>query len=138
MTNERFLIVAYFLCLAFAAALGMMVYLILRRSFGALVESGSAKRLPLLLKRLFPCGLLLPVLLGFFTVSYQGCSRRTYEEIVQDHWYVEQKSKEQISSAMQYVALAILFWDAVLVVTVRLSRKDEGGVATARRRNTEA
>jgi len=127
MTNERYLIASYFVCTALATVLGILVYLFLRRSFGGVADMASGKRLPLILKRLLPCGLLFPSLLGFFSVSYRGCNRTNYEEIVQSRTYLVEKNQEQISSVLLSIIIAVLFWDVVVLLILKYAQNGRNG-----------
>lgn len=126
MTNERYLIVSYFLAAALSAGLGILVYLFLRRPFSSVADAASGRRLPSLLKRLLPCGLVFPALLGFISVSYQGCNK-TYEQVVESRDYLIQKNQEQISSALLYILGAVLFWDVIVLLTLRYAKNRTGG-----------
>ena len=127
MTNEQYLIASYFVCAALSMALGILVYLFLRRSFGGVADLASGKRLPSILKGLLPCGLLFPTLLGFFSVSYRGCNRTTYEEIVQSRTYLVEKNQEQISSVLVSILIAVLFWDVVLFLILKYAQNSRNG-----------
>ena len=128
MTNERYLIVSYFLIAALSVGLGILVYLYLRRPFNIVSDSARGKRLPSMLKKLFPIGLLFPAVLGFTSVAYRGCvDHRTYEAIVQDRSYLIQKNQEQISSAMLYVLGAVLVWDVIVLLTLRFAQSRTDG-----------
>jgi hypothetical protein len=122
MTNERYLIASYFAGAALSAGLGTMVYLFLRRSFGGVADAASGKRLSSMLKRLLPWGLLFPALLGFVTVSYQGCGRTTYEEIIQNRSYLVEKNQEQISSVLLYILVAVVFWDVIVLLILKYAQ----------------
>jgi hypothetical protein len=119
MTNERYLIASYFAGAALSAGLGSMVYLFLRHPFGGVADAASGKGLTSMLKRLLHWGLLLPALLGFVSVSYQGCGRHSYEEIVQDRSYLVEKNQEQISSVLIYILVAIVFWDVIVLLVLK-------------------
>jgi len=122
MTNERYLIASYFAGAALSAGLGTIVYLFLRRPFGSVADAASGKRLSSMLKRLLPWGLLFPALLGFVSVSYQGCGRTTYEEIVQNRSYLVEKNQEQISSVLRYILVAVVFWDVIVLLILKYSQ----------------
>jgi hypothetical protein len=121
MTNKRYLIASYFAGAALSAGLGTMVYLFLRRPFGGGADTASGKRLSSTLKRLLPCGLLFPALLGFVSVSYQSCGR-TYEEIVQNRSYLVEKNQEQISSVLLYILVAVVFWDVIVFLILKYAQ----------------
>ena len=118
MTNEQYLIVSYFACAALSVVAGILVYLYLRRPFSAVAESAPGKHLPAILKRLFPCGLLFPALLGFLSVSYQGCGK-SYADIVADRNFLVAKNHEQISAILFYVVVAVLFWNLIALLILR-------------------
>jgi len=122
MTNEQYLIASYFAGAALSAGLGTMVYLFLRRPFSGVADAASGKRLSSTMKRLLPCGLLFPALLGFVSVSYQSCGRRTYEEIVQNRSYLVEKNQEQISSVLLYLLVAVVFWDVIVFLILKYAQ----------------
>ncbi|HKV76976.1 MAG TPA: hypothetical protein VJP02_02480 [Candidatus Sulfotelmatobacter sp.] len=122
MTNERYLIASYFAGAALSGGLGAMVYLFLRRPFGGVADGASGKRLSSMLKRLLPWGLLFPALLGFVSVSYQGCGRTTYEEIIQNRSYLVEKNQEQISSVLLYILLAVVFWNVIVLLILKYAQ----------------
>jgi len=119
MTNERYLIVSYFFCAALSVALGTVVYLFLRRPFADIADATSRNHLRSILKRLFPIGLLFPAVLGFVSVSYQSCGRRTYEKIVESRRYLVEKNQEQISSIFLSILAAVLLWNVVALFVVK-------------------
>ncbi|MGD0293739.1 MAG: hypothetical protein ABSB30_07775 [Terracidiphilus sp.] len=123
MTNEQYLIVSYFVCAALSLAAGVLVYLYLRRPFAVVAGSAHGKRLPAILKRLFPCGLLFPALLGFVSVSYQSCGHTTYESIVESRSYLVAKNHEQISAILFYIVIAVLFWNLIALLILRSAQK---------------
>ena len=123
MTNDQYLIVSYFVCAAISVAAGILVYLYLRRPFAAVADAASGKHLPSLLKRLLPCGLVFPALLGFLSVTYQSCNRTTYTEIVESRSYLVTKNHEQISAILFYVLVAVLFWNLIALLILRSARE---------------
>jgi hypothetical protein len=123
MTNDTYLVVSYVICAALSITLGLLVYLFLRRPFVAVAEGAPWKHLRLILRRLFPIGLLFPALLGFVSVSYQSCDRETYKKIVDSRGYLIEKNREQISSTLLSLAVAILAWDAVILIMTKLGRR---------------
>ena len=125
MTNERYLIVSYFICAALSAALGTLAYLFLRRPLASIVDSASGRHLASTLKRLLPFGLLFPALLGFVSVSYSSCERTTYEEIVQSRGYLVEKNQEQISSILLSILVAVLIWDVVIFLILKFAQSGE-------------
>jgi hypothetical protein len=122
MTNEQYLIASYFAGAALSAGLGAMAYLFLRRPFGGVADAASGKRLSSMLKKLLPWGLLFPALLGFVSVSYQGCGRTTYQEIIQNRSYLVEKNQEQISSVLLYILVAVVFWDVIVLFILKYAQ----------------
>ena len=124
MTNDKYLIVSYFISSALSIVLGTLVYLFLRRPFAGIVDATPSKHLRSILKRLFPVGLLFPALLGFVSVSYQSCGRHTYAEIVESRHYLVEKNQEQISSTLLSIVVAVLVWDAVILLLTKLAQRE--------------
>jgi hypothetical protein len=118
LTNDQYLIVSYFVCAALSLAAGVLVYLYLRRPFAGVADSAPGNHLPALLKRLLPCGLIFPALLGFLSVSYQGCGK-SYADIVASREYLVAKNHEQLSAILFYIAVAILFWNLIALLILR-------------------
>jgi hypothetical protein len=118
LTNEQYLIVSYFVCAALSLAAGILVYLYLRRPFAAVAAAASGKHLPAILKRLFPCGLIFPALLGFLSVSYRGCNE-SYENIIEHREYLVSINKQQISAILFYIVVAVLFWNLIALLILR-------------------
>lgn len=123
MTNDTYLVVSYFTCAALSIALGTVVYLLLRGPFAVVADAAPRKHLRSILKRLFPIGLLLPALLGFVSVSYQSCNRQTYAKIVESRRYLVEKNQEQISATLLSIVVAVLVWDAVILLLTKLTQK---------------
>ena len=114
---------SYFVCAVLSVAAGLLVYLYLRRPFAGVADAASRKNLPSILKRLFPCGLIFPALLGFLSVSYQGCGK-SYADIVASRGYLVAKNQEQLSAILFYVVVAILFWNLIALLILRSVQKD--------------
>jgi len=106
---------------------GVMVYLYLRRSFAGVVEASAGKHLPSMLKKLFPCGLIFPALLGFLSVSYESCDRTTYKEIVEYRTYLVAKNHEQISAVLFCIVVAVLLWNLIALLILRSSQQGKKG-----------
>ena len=132
MTNDRYLVVSYFVCVALSALLGTLAFLFLRRPFDGVANAARSKRLASTLRRLFPVGLLFPALLGFLSVSYQSCGRSTYGEIVQNRGYLVQKNQQQISSTLDFIVDAVVVWNILVVLVLKsaqASRNEPSGRA---------
>ena len=115
------------MCAALSIVVGVLVYLYLRRSFDSVADAASGKHLPSILRRLLPCGFVFTALLGFVSVSYQGCSRTTYTEIVESREYLVAKNHEQIAAVMFYVLIAVLFWNLVALLILRSAQHGRNG-----------
>jgi hypothetical protein len=124
MTNDTYLVVSYVICAALSIVLGTLVYLFLRGPFAVVADAAPRKHLRTILKRLFPIGLLFPVLLGFVSVSYQSCDRQTYAKIVESRSYIAQKNQEQISSTLLSIVMAVLVWDVVILLLTKLAQRE--------------
>ena|SRR5690349_7841426 len=121
MTNERYLIVSYFVVAVLAVAFAWATWLYLRRSFWGITQTLSEGYFSRILKAMFPAGLFFPALLGFVSFSYLSCGK-SYEEIVKDRYYLIHKNQEQISYILLWIAGALLFWDLIIVLALRFAR----------------
>ncbi len=122
MTNERYLTASYFLVAVISVGLGTVAYLFLRHPFEGVADTASGKNLTSILKRLFPWGLLMPALLGFVSVSYHGCNRTPYGEIVKNRNYLVEKNQEQLSSVLLYIVVAVVLWDVIALLILKFAR----------------
>lgn len=122
MTNDRYLIVSYFVVAAISLVFGMAVFVYLRRPFEDSLKFFAGKNLAAALKRLFPVGIIVPALLGFVSVAYETCGFGTYEGVVRDRQYLIQKNHEQLSSVCLMLLIAIIFWDILVIVVQKCGR----------------
>jgi hypothetical protein len=113
-----------------SVAAGVFVYLYLRKPFAGAADVALGKHLPSILKRLFPCGLIFAALLGFLSVSYKGCSRTTYSEIVENRSYLIEKNQAQLSSILLFILIAVLFWDTVALLILWKAQRVRNGSST--------
>jgi len=116
--------VSYFVCAALSVAAGILVYLYLRRPFAAVTAAASGKHLPEIIKRLFPCGLVFPALLGFLSVSYRGCNE-SYESIIARREYLIAINQQQLSAILFYIVVAVLFWNFIGILILRSGQRDK-------------
>lgn len=118
MTNDQYLVASYFVAAACSLVIGLCVFLWLRAPLRSFCAALPWKGLRRLLANIFPAGLVLPAFLGFLSVSYFGCDKDSYEKIVANRGYLEQKNLEQISSSFAYVFFAMCVWCLVLAIAM--------------------
>jgi len=122
MTNDRYLIVSYFVVAAISLVCGLVVFFYLRRPFEDSLKSSAGRNLATALKRLFPVGIIVPALLGFVSVAYETCAVGTYEGAVRDRQYLIQKNHEQLSSVCLALFFAIIFWNLLIIFVYKYGR----------------
>ncbi len=122
MTNEQYLIASYFTVGAICTALAAGVYLFLKNSFIGIIRHIPFRQLSLILKRLFLIGILFPALVGFFSVSFRSCSKDTYEEIIADRDYLIETNKEELSTSVFHIVVALFVWGVIAAGAVYLVR----------------
>jgi hypothetical protein len=122
MTNDRYLIVSYFVAGAISLVFGTAAFLFLRRPFEDALKFCAGRNLGAALKRLFPVGIIVPALLGFVSVAYKDCGVGTYERVVRDRQYLIQKNHEQLSSVCLMLFIAIVFWNLLFIVVQKYGR----------------
>ncbi|MGD1156880.1 MAG: hypothetical protein ABSA41_13745 [Terriglobia bacterium] len=123
MNNEQFLILSYFIVGALVMAIGLAVYSCLHRPLTGITLTFRNSHLGLILKRLFPVGLVLPALAGFLSVNYHGC-QRNYAKIIADRSYLVEKNQEQISTACFFLMVALLVWGAIVLISLATRLED--------------
>jgi hypothetical protein len=123
LTNDQYLISSYFVCAALSIVAGALIYIYLRRPFAGVADASSSKHLSSILKKLFPCGLFFPALLGFVSVPYQGCSRTTYAEVIENREYLVAKNHEQIAAVLFCILVAVLFWNVVAFLILKSAQR---------------
>ena len=122
MNNEQFLIVSYFTVGAVAVVIGLTVYACLRRPFAGITLAFRNQPLGLILRRLFPVGLVLPALAGFLSVNYQSCGR-SYASAIASRTYLIGKNQEQMSSACLFLLIALVVWGMVVLLSLATQLK---------------
>jgi hypothetical protein len=128
MSNEQYLVTSYFAVAGLSGLIALAAFDYLWRSFTSLTEASSWREFSALLRRVFPAGLLLPSLAGFFSVTYFSCDRSTYERIISDREYLVQVNHQQVSMSMWYLAIAVLLWAAIAVGIVTIIRRGDKGL----------
>ena len=114
MTNEQYLVVSYFTVGLLSFAFALATYLLLRHSFIGVTQAVRGK-LSIILRRLFFIGIILPALVGFFSVSFRSCSKETYVQIIADRSYLVAKNQEQLSTSLSHIVIALLLWGLIIL-----------------------
>lgn len=126
MTNERYLIVSYFLFAFVSLGLGVVAYRELRTPFAAIADAVAGKSSSALLKRLLRLSITTAAVLGFLSVSYTQHGCVDYENVVKDRAYLVQLNREQIQSASDWIVYAVFAWCAVVVICLVVWRNKQG------------
>jgi len=127
MTNEQYLVLSYFLVAALCLGLGTVCCLFLRTPLHILASNLPWKNWTRLLTRLFPVGILLPVLMGFASVSYRGCNVQSYDQILRNRAYLVNVNHHQLRTSILYLICAVLIWDAMLLLVMVAVRRSRNG-----------
>jgi hypothetical protein len=122
MNNEQFLIASYFGIGALVMGLGLGVYACLRRPLQGIALTFRSGHLGMILRRLLPVGLVLPALAGFLSVDYESCGMN-YAKAVSDRSYLMAKNQEQIAAACFYLAVALVVWEVIVLLTLATQAK---------------
>ena len=117
MNNEQFLILSYFIVGALVIAIGLTVHAYLRRPLAGIMRTFRNSHLGLILRRLFPVGLVLPALAGFLSVNYHACDRN-YAKIIAERSYLVEKNQEEISTACLFLLMALFAWGVIVLISL--------------------
>ena len=125
MRNDQFLIASYFVTSLLCLGLAVAAYLWLRRPveqiFSALPRQDWGK----VLKKAFPASTILLALSGFLSVSYYGCTNRSYANIVSDHAYIISVNQQQIAATLSSIVVAVFVWAVIVVVNLWSIRREQ-------------
>jgi len=122
VSNERFLVISYFVVLLASLGIGLAAYLALRRPFRAVCDtSGSA--MVRLIRRFFLVGIVGPAFLGFCSVSYFSCNVTTYDKVIESRSYLIGINQDQLQAALIYTILGLVVWCGLVFVILLTSRK---------------
>ena len=130
MSNEQYLIVSYFAVGALVLAIAVLTYLWLKRGLAGVADSVPQRPLGVLLKRLFLVGIVLPSLVGLFSVSFKTCGTDTYAQVIADRAYLMAKNREQVTTSLNYIIAALIVWGLILLVplvAIKRSKPASGG-----------
>jgi hypothetical protein len=123
MSNETYLIAAYFVVSAICLAISVAAYRWLRRPMQATADSLLRENWGKIIRRGFPLSMVLFVLCACLSVSYYGCEGKEYSDIVKDRSYITAKNAEQISKSLDAVVRSVALWSVILAVALRASRR---------------
>jgi hypothetical protein len=125
MGNEEFLISSYVFVGLTCTSLGFAAYLWLRRPAEQVFRALQRQQWQETLRRTFPFSITLIALSAFLSVSYVGCSGRTYEDIVSDPAYIITINERQISESLSAIVLAIILWAVVIFMCLLAIRREQ-------------
>jgi hypothetical protein len=125
MTNERYLIVSYFVVGLVSLGLGVAAYRVLCTPFAAIADAVTGKSGSALWKRVLRVSLTMAAVLGFLSVSYTQHGCVNYEYVVKDRNYLVQMNREQLQSAGDWIVYAVFAWCAVVVICLVIWRNTQ-------------
>lgn len=125
MTNERYLIVSYFLGGLVSLGLGVAAYRVLRAPFAAIADAVAEKFRSPLLKRMLAVSMTMAGVLGFLSLSYtqKGCIN--YQQVVKDRSYLVKVNQQQLQSTGNWIVYAVFGWCVVVVILLVVLRSKE-------------
>jgi hypothetical protein len=116
VSNEQYLIGSYFIAAATCIGIGLLVFVLVRHSFGEITRIVPGGRLGKILRNLLWCGIVIPAAGAFFSVSFRGCGKGDYQAIISDRPYLIAKNQAQIGACLSWVCIALL----VLAIIIML------------------
>jgi hypothetical protein len=125
VSNERYLIVSYFLVGLVSLSLGIAVYRVLRAPFAAIAEAVTGRGRSRLLTRALGVSTSLAGVLGFLSVSYtqRSCSTLSYERVVESRDYLVQINQQQLQKTGDWIVSAIVLWCTVVTICLIALRR---------------
>jgi hypothetical protein len=129
MSDERYLIVSYFLTGCVCLLLGVVAFLWLRRPIGQ-IAGVRFRSLGEAIHRFFPASTLLIAVAAFASVSYYACGTRNYDQIVSDRPYIRSMERAQISASFEWLAWLAIFWGFVILLYLLAIRRRDSAEKT--------
>lgn len=131
MSNERYLVVSYFLFAFVSVCLGGVAYRALRAPFAAITEILVGRLRSSILKRALAASMTMAAVLGFLSFSYTQKGCMNYEQVVKDRNYLVQANREQLQGAGNWIAGAAIGWGVVVAIClVAMRRREESSGQT--------
>ena len=127
MSNERYLIVSYFVFAAVCLGLGILVHQILQRPFATIVDAIAGKSRSALLKRALRVTLTCAGVLGFLGYSYNERGCVSYQQVIQNRESLISANVRQVQGAADWIIFAALAWGVLVVVLLSVLRKQKSG-----------
>lgn len=118
MSNERYLIVSYFLVGVVSLCLGIVTYRVLRSPFAAIAEAATGRLRSRALTRALGIFMTLSAVLGFLSVSYNQRGCVSYEQVIKNRYLLEQNNKEQLQATANWIVAAVFLWCIVVLICV--------------------
>ena len=122
MSNERYLIVSYFFFAFVCLGMGVLAYCILRRPFERIAEATVGSRSPVL-KRVLAISMTASGALGFLGFSYNQKGCVSYEQVINNRYFLVDANVEQVQGAADWIAWTALAWGVVVVIELWSMRK---------------
>ena len=129
MSDERYLIVTYFLTGCVSLLIGLAAFLWLRRPIGQIAVV-RYRALGEVIHRFFPASTLLIAVAAFASVSYYACGTRDYHQIVSDRPYIRSMERAQISASFEWLAWLAIFWGVVILLYLLAIRRRDAAEQT--------
>ncbi|HYM75214.1 MAG TPA: hypothetical protein VE377_04480 [Candidatus Dormibacteraeota bacterium] len=126
MSNDRYLIVSYFVFAVVCLGMGFVAYRILRRPFQAIAETIAGNR-SAILKRALAISMTVAAALGFLGYSYNQKGCVSYEQVVKNRDFLIDANVRQVQGAADWIALTVLAWGVVVVSGLSALPKRKAG-----------
>jgi len=122
MSNERYLIVSYFVFAVVCVGLGVLVYLILRKPFTAIVDAAVGCRSGIVRKALMVT-LTAAGVLGFLGFSYNQKGCVSYEQVIKNRDFLVDANVYQVQGAADWVVWTVLAWGVLVAICLKALQK---------------
>lgn len=122
MSNERYLVISYLVFAVVCLGLGVLVHLILRKPFAAIVDATVGTH-SYLVKRALTVTLTAAGVLGFLGYSYNQRECVSYEQVIQNRQTLVDANVHQVQGASYWIAFAVIAWGVVVVICLKALQK---------------
>ena len=119
MSNERYLIISYFVFAIVCCGLGVLVHQILRKPFATIVDAIVGSRSGIV-KRALMVTLTAAGVLGFLGFSYNQKGCVSYAQVIKSRDFLVDANLHQVQNAVDWIAWTVLAWGVLVVMFLKV------------------
>jgi len=118
MSDNLFHITTYFATMVLSSAMGFIAYFLLYPKFKNVIKAIDKFKPFKILRSIMLWLLLIASLSGFFSISFRGCDKRTYNEIIENRQTLVDKNRKQLKVSIDRITYLLIIYAAFVAVGI--------------------